>query len=91
MSAAIKVTIDLELLATDLYKNNKKYITIREIARKQGVSERTAGKVLSKLEHLGYVKRYSSRAYELLSPQGSERYIFMDARAIMIHRNTIKK
>ncbi|MCE4600764.1 MAG: HTH domain-containing protein [Desulfurococcales archaeon] len=91
MSAAIKVTIDLELLAMDLYKNNKKYITIQEIARRLGVSERTAGKVLSRLERLGFVKRYSSRAYELLFPQGNDRYTFMDARAIIIHKNIIKK
>lgn len=91
MEGLIRVTIDLEQLAAELYKA-KRYVTVSEIARRLGVSEKTAGKVLARLESLGYARRYSYRAYELLPPwQGSDEYTLIAVKERTAHTRVINR
>ena len=59
-----RVTIDLYQLAKEL-SSNKRYISINYLSRRLAISEKTAGKILSKLERMGLARRYSNRAYEI--------------------------
>ena len=65
----IRVSLDLnklaEYLAYTLSRDNRRYLTVDGLARSLGVSTRTAGRILSKLEAMGKVSRYSRRAYML--------------------------
>ncbi|MEB3778620.1 MAG: winged helix-turn-helix transcriptional regulator [Desulfurococcales archaeon] len=61
----VKVTVDLEILGVYLTSINKKYVTLKEISRLLGVSTKTAGKIMAKLERAGVVERYSARAFML--------------------------
>ncbi len=61
-----KITIDLVELAREL-SSNRRYVSIAYLSRRLAVSEKTAGKILSKLERIGLAKRYSNRAYEVYS------------------------
>ncbi len=63
--STMRVVVDLELLAREMLRN-RRFVTIRDVARRLGVSEKTAGKLLARLEKLGYARRYSNRAYELV-------------------------
>ncbi|MDP8003408.1 MAG: MarR family transcriptional regulator [Caldisphaera sp.] len=63
---SLKITLDLKKVMQDLYKLNKKYVTLKEFSKNLGTSTRSAGKILKKLEKNGYVKRYSSSAYLIL-------------------------
>ena len=63
----IKVTINLRIVGSTLTSLDKRYITISELARRMGTSTKVAGRILSKLENMGYVKRYSNRTYMILS------------------------
>jgi len=92
MQEVIRVTIDLAQLASELSKN-RKYVTISEISRRLGVSEKTAGKILARLEQLGYARRYSSRTYELSvdSVQFSDMYTFTTRRKSTIHIKAINR
>ena len=59
-----KVTINLVELAREL-STNRRYVSIAYLSRRLAVSEKTAGKILSKLERMGLAKRYSNKAYEV--------------------------
>jgi len=43
----------------------KKFITVQEVARMLGISTKTAGKLLKRLEDAGIVERWSRRAYRV--------------------------
>ena len=43
----------------------RSFITIQEVARMLGVSTKTAGRILKRLEELGMVERWSRRAYRV--------------------------
>ncbi len=43
----------------------RNFITVQEVARMLGVSTKTAGRVLKRLEQLGIVERWSRRAYRV--------------------------
>ncbi len=50
----------------------KRYVTVRDLSALLGVSTKTAGRLMSRLEMEGYVRRYSNKAYKLLvTPRGS--------------------
>ncbi len=44
---------------------NKKFVTVHEVARMLGISTKTAGKLLKRLEDAGIVERWSRRAYRV--------------------------
>jgi Mn-dependent DtxR family transcriptional regulator len=66
-----KVTIDLYTLAKEL-SASRRYVSINYLARRLAISEKTAGKVLSKLERMGMARRYSNKAYEISYPFNEE-------------------
>ena len=43
----------------------RSFITVQEVARMLGVSTKTAGRILKRLEELGMVERWSRRAYRV--------------------------
>ena len=43
----------------------KNFVTVQEVARMLGVSTKTAGRILKRLEELGIVERWSRRAYRV--------------------------
>ena len=59
-----RVTIDLYQLAREL-SSSRRYVSINYLSRRLAISEKTAGKILSKLERMGLARRYSNRAYEV--------------------------
>ena len=67
-SGSMRVTVNIRLLSASLRSLGKRYVTVREVSRLLGVSTRTAGKLMARLEGEGVVRRYSFRAYEVLAP-----------------------
>lgn len=92
MQEVIKVTVNLPILAQELSKNGK-YVTTSEVSRRLGVSMKTAGKILSRLEQLGLARRYSYRTYELStrSLQLSDLYVLTTANERINQVNVINK
>jgi len=62
----IRATLDLEMLARALALTGRRYVTVKQVSGMLGVSTRTAGKIMSRLEDMGLARRYSLRAFELL-------------------------
>ncbi len=46
----------------------KNFVTIQEVARMLGISTKTAGRILRRLEEMGLVERWSRRAYRVRLP-----------------------
>jgi len=66
----VLVKLDLFRLAMYLSKKRKaKYVRIRDLAEMLGVSTRSAGKLLARMEEYGIAKRYSNTVYEVLLTQ----------------------
>ncbi len=61
----VKVNIDIVRLVEALAGAGKRYITVDDLAHLLGVSTRSAGKILSRLEYIGAVERHSRRAYRI--------------------------
>ncbi|MCE4603253.1 MAG: hypothetical protein F7C08_00200 [Desulfurococcales archaeon] len=62
----VKVTIDLRLLGELLASSGRRYVTVRQVSSMLGVSTRSAGRIMSMLEDMGYAVRFSERTYLLL-------------------------
>jgi Mn-dependent DtxR family transcriptional regulator len=63
----ILVRLDLFRLAVYLAKKKKaRYVRIRDLAEMLGVSTRSAGKLLARMEDHGLARRYSNTVYEVL-------------------------
>ncbi len=62
----LKATINLDLIADELKRLNKRYITIKDFSRYFGMSHKTSGKILRHLEKMGYVKRFSTSTYSII-------------------------
>ncbi|MEB3755852.1 MAG: hypothetical protein GSR79_03205 [Desulfurococcales archaeon] len=70
----VLVKLDLFRLAMYLSKKRKaKYVRIRDLAEMLGVSTRSAGKLLARMEEYGLAKRYSNTVYEVLLSQENSR------------------
>ena len=65
MRSSIKVKVDVALVAAVIRGSGKKYVTARQISRMLGVSTRTAGRILARLESEGYLVRWSRRSYKV--------------------------
>lgn len=66
----LKVRVKVGLVAAVLKGYGKRYVTVREVSSMLGVSTRTAGRILARLEREGYVERYSKKAYRILGFKG---------------------
>lgn len=73
MALTVKVKINMEYLVEALANTGKKYVTVKDLSTAIGVSTKTAGRLMSRLEEEGYVKRYSNKAYKLLTPINSHK------------------
>ncbi len=63
---SISVKLDVYRLAYYLSDRMKlRYIRTRDLAEMLGVSTRSAGKLLARMEDLGLVRRYSNNVYEI--------------------------
>ena len=65
MGERVKVTVDVEKLSLLLKESGRTYITVKGLAEILGTSTKSAGKIMSRLEALGYVERYSRRTYRI--------------------------
>ncbi len=64
--SSISVKLDVYRLAYYLSGRMKlRYIRARDLAEMLGVSTRSAGKLLARMEDLGLVRRYSNSVYEI--------------------------
>ncbi|MCE4612695.1 MAG: hypothetical protein F7C07_02540 [Desulfurococcales archaeon] len=61
--AKIRIAIDLYSLALLIASTGVKYITAKDLSALLGVSTRTAGKIMAKMERMGLIKRYSNQTY----------------------------
>lgn len=69
MRTKVKVEVDIERLA-ERYREH--YMNPRRLAEDLGVSTRTAGKVLARMERAGLAVRVSKYTYKVLSPRTRE-------------------
>ena len=64
--SSISVKLDVYRLAYYLSGRMKlRYIRTKDLAEMLGVSTRSAGKLLARMEYLGLVRRYSNSVYEI--------------------------
>ncbi|MCE4606801.1 MAG: hypothetical protein F7B59_05670 [Desulfurococcales archaeon] len=64
-----QVLVKLDLFRLAFYLSKKmgaRYIRIRDLAEMLGVSTRSAGKLLARMEEYGLARRYSNTVYEVL-------------------------
>ena len=62
----MKISLSIRLDEWARYAlRGKSFVTIQEVARMLGVSTKTAGKILRRLEEMGIVERWSRRAYRV--------------------------
>jgi len=61
----ITVTIDLKALGFRLVSSGRKYVRVNELAYELGISNITAGRILSKLTKLGFVEKWSNGIYRV--------------------------
>jgi Mn-dependent DtxR family transcriptional regulator len=66
----IKVKVQVALVAAVIAGTGKRYVTVREVSRLLGVSTRTAGRILARLEEEGYLVRWSRRSYKVVASPG---------------------
>ncbi|MCX8195873.1 MAG: HTH domain-containing protein [Acidilobaceae archaeon] len=67
----MRVKVSLEGIAEMIRESRVNYVTVQRLSSMLGVSTRSAGKILARLEEEGAVKRYSNRAYKVIySPAG---------------------
>lgn len=59
----MRLTVDPEAFALALLLSGRRYVRVRDVAGLLGTSTRSAGKLMARLERLGYVRRYSRRAF----------------------------
>ncbi len=62
-----RVYVSLEFIAGIVASLNKNYVTPKDLSLLLGISTKSAGKVLRALEGMGYVSRYSNRAYRVMT------------------------
>ncbi|MEM1927244.1 MAG: hypothetical protein QXS85_00670 [Acidilobaceae archaeon] len=62
----MRVRLNLEHIARELASSKSRYVRVKDVSEMLGVSTKTAGKILVRLEREGYVKRYSLRAYKIV-------------------------
>ena len=68
----MKLVVDLDAFAAALALSGRRYVRVRDVAGLLGVSTRSAGRLLARLEQLGYVKRYSRTAFRVSAGGGDE-------------------
>lgn len=91
MEETIRVRIDLLLLAGDLSRHGR-FVTVNGLSRRLGVSEKTAGKVLARMEKLGYARRFSYRTYELSMEEGlRDPRVLATKREIVAQRSVMRR
>ncbi|MCE4603751.1 MAG: hypothetical protein F7B20_02150 [Aeropyrum sp.] len=69
----LKVKMRVALVAAVLRGYGKKYVTVKEVGLLLGVSNRTAGRILARLEKEGFVYRYSRKTYRVLAFESVDR------------------
>ncbi len=61
------IKLDLIRLADYLVSNSRTgYIRVRDLAYMLGVSSKSAGKILARMESLGMAARYSNNVYRIM-------------------------
>ncbi len=66
MGATMRVEVNVRLLALEIARSGKRFVTVRDIERRLAVSSITAGKILARMESMGLARRFSGRAYEIV-------------------------
>lgn len=70
MTLTVKVKLSLDHVIEALEARGKKYVTVRDLSSLLGVSTRTAGRLMARLEEEGYLRRYSNKAYKVIGRRG---------------------
>ena len=68
----LRVKLQIALVAAIIRGSGKRYVTIKDVSKMLGVSTRTAGRILARLEKEGYLERYSRTAYRVVAAGGLE-------------------
>lgn len=87
----VRVSMSLALVAALLRGSGRNYITVREVSRLLGVSTRTAGRLLARLESEGVVSRYSLRAYRVRHEDWAQRASLRPQRRAPSHIRVITR
>ena len=72
MALTVKVKVSLDYVVEALASTGKRYVTVKDLSSALGVSTKTAGRLMARLEREGYLRRYSNRAYKLLRGASGE-------------------
>ncbi|MEB3859822.1 MAG: hypothetical protein LRS43_01275 [Desulfurococcales archaeon] len=65
--ARVRASIDLRELALTISLLGARYVTVKDLSVMLGVSTRSAGKIMAKMERMGLARKYSRRAYIILA------------------------
>lgn len=65
MALTVKVKLSLDHVFEALASTGKRYVRVKDLSEILGVSTKTAGRLMARLEREGYVRRYSNRAYRI--------------------------
>lgn len=76
MTRAVRVKLDLDRLSTFIEETGLKYITVKKVGNMLGVSTRSAGKILARLEERGVIERYSNKAYRVVRGRMRREYTY---------------
>jgi Mn-dependent DtxR family transcriptional regulator len=66
LASSVKVKLGLDHVVNALVSTGKRYVTVRDLSLLLGVSTKTAGRLMARLEDEGFVRRYSNRAFKLV-------------------------
>ncbi|MFZ8794824.1 MAG: MarR family transcriptional regulator [Acidilobaceae archaeon] len=66
MASSVKVKLGLDRVVSVLASTGKRYVTAKDLSLLLGVSTKTAGRLMARLEDEGFVRRYSNRAFKLV-------------------------
>ncbi|MEN2999168.1 MAG: hypothetical protein ABDH61_01115 [Acidilobaceae archaeon] len=67
---SMRVKVSLEEIVDRLKVSGANYVTPRRVSNMLGISTRSAGKILARLEEEGALERYSNRAYRIVYSRG---------------------
>jgi predicted transcriptional regulator of viral defense system len=66
LASSVKIKLGLDRVVSVLAGTGKRYVTVRDLSLLLGVSTKTAGRLMSRLEDEGFVRRYSNKAFKLM-------------------------
>ncbi|MEM1968188.1 MAG: hypothetical protein QXT23_01975 [Acidilobaceae archaeon] len=62
---SVKIRLSLDYILSMINGTGLNYVTAKRVSMLLGVSTKSAGRILARLEDEGFIERYSNRAYRV--------------------------